>query len=55
MSIWNGFLGSTAGVESFEKLLTELEHYKEPQHYTDKVEHIDDIEIKKISTYLLEN
>ncbi|MDO4763210.1 MAG: ABC transporter ATP-binding protein [Flavobacteriaceae bacterium] len=45
---WNGFLGSSAGVESFDNLLKELKDYQEPQYYTDKINCLDDITLENI-------
>lgn len=46
---WNTFLANSSGIDSFETLLSDFKHYKEPLHYQDKIEHIDDISIKNIS------
>lgn len=48
-SSWNGFLANSAGVYSFEQLLKELKFHKEPQNHTDKIEQIDDIEIRNLN------
>jgi len=46
---WNTFLSNSSGIDSFETLLSDFKHYKEPLHYQEKIEHIDDINIKNIS------
>ena len=46
---WNTFLANSSGIDSFETLLSDFKHYKEPLHYQEKIEHIDDISIKNIS------
>ena len=46
---WNTFLTNSSGIDSFETLLSDFKHYKEPLHYQEKIEHIDDISIKNIS------
>ena len=46
---WNTFLANSSGIDSFETLLSDFKHYKEPLHYQEKIEHIDDINIKNIS------
>lgn len=48
-NLWNTFLANSSGIDSFETLLSDFKHYKEPLHYQDKIEHIDDISIKNIS------
>ncbi len=46
---WNTFLSNSSGIDSFERLLADFKHYKEPLHYQEKIENIDDICIKNIS------
>lgn len=46
---WNGFLASTAGIYSLETLVEEFKQYREPQNNTDKIEHLDDIEVRNIN------
>ena len=46
---WNTFLSNSSGIDSFENLLSDFKQYKEPLHYQEKIEHIDDINIKNIS------
>lgn len=46
---WNTFLANSSGIDSFETLLSDFKQYKEPLHYQEKIEHIDDISIKNIS------
>ena len=46
---WNTFLANSSGIDSFETLLSDFKHYKEPLHYQEKIEHIDEINIKNIS------
>ena len=46
---WNTFLSNSSGIDSFENLLSDFKHYKEPLYYQEKIEHIDDINIKNIS------
>jgi len=46
---WNTFLSNSSGIDSFERLLADFKHYKEPLHYQEKIEHIDNINIKNIS------
>lgn len=46
---WNSFLSNSAGLHSFSSLLEEFKYHEEPQNYTEKIEHIDDIEIKNLS------
>lgn len=46
---WNGFLASTAGIYSLETLVEEFKQYREPQNNTDKIERLDDIEVRNIN------
>lgn len=47
--VWNNFLGSSAGLDSFDNLMNELEQYTEPQNNKESIDKIDDIEIKNIN------
>lgn len=47
--VWNNFLGNSAGLDSFDELMDELDLHQEAQNNKENIDKIDDIEIRNLN------